>query len=382
MNLASKIILGFLIVFAMVFFVLAMYTLDLRGWQKSALAAKKNLEQTTNENALLRNSDDANARDNLARMNAPASEDKGRKQLRTALSNLVVQRGRMWLGNAAPAANTPDAPLIFTVRPNAAQPTPLTLAPKTSLFVFEYPPVAGDAANNAPPGRYLGEFTVLEAPPVDAAGGKFAMAPSRPLSPRELKKLGEAVQSGMPWLAYETLPQDRYGTLKGLTDEELEKRFPGVFSTEQKTELALEGQSWIEGKHAPERKDSLGNYRRPLVNYGHLLQSAYEQRSLLNAKLASLKHDLDLMIASNEDVLKQITYRKEEIVFLKEELARSDAEAKLAQDHLKAVEEKLAAVRAAATRIEEDNRRLVEQLAERQRQIVESANLETAAVTP
>jgi hypothetical protein len=51
MNLASKIILGFLIVVALVFFYLAMYAQDLHGWQRAAQTMKINLDRTNAENA-------------------------------------------------------------------------------------------------------------------------------------------------------------------------------------------------------------------------------------------------------------------------------------------------------------------------------------------
>lgn len=382
MNLASKIILAFLIIFAMVFFYLAMYVLDLRGWQKLAQTRQATLNRTNAEAALLRNSDDANARTKLTEFTPEPPTTPGRKQLKHELENRMIDRGRMWIGNAAATANTPGAPLLFTVQPNPAQPTPLTLAPKTSLYVFEYPPFDGDKEVNAPPGRYLGEFVVLETPPVDAAGGKFAMVPARSMSPREQARLGTALQSGMPWVAYETLPQDRHNAFAGLTADDIETRFKGVFTQAQKDEIILDGQPWEQGKHPEDRKDSLEKYRRPLVDFGQLLQSLYRRRSELSAELASLEKDLGYMTASNADVTKQITHRKDEVVTLQQELARLEAENKLVQDHLAAVDAKLASVRATSTRLDADNRKLVAQLASLQRRAVDAAATETAAATP
>ncbi|MDZ4780901.1 MAG: hypothetical protein SGJ19_11660 [Planctomycetia bacterium] len=380
MNLASKIILGFLIVVALVFFYLAMYAQDLHGWQRAAQTMKTNLERTNAENALLRNSDDANASDALIQLASTPTEREGRKQLRGDLSRIVVDRGRMWLGNAVPAANAPGAPLIFTIQADPAKPTPLSMEPKMSLFVFEYPPVAGDAANNAPPGRFLGEFTVLDAPPIDPAGGKFAMTPARSMSTREQTRLTEAIQSGMPWIAYENLPHDQYGVFEGMTAEQLETQFPGVFTAEQKAELELDGQPFESGKHPADRQDASGKYRRPLTDFGHALQTMYRVRSLLTAEIAAWQKDLEYMKFANEDVQKQIAYRQDEIKLLQEELARTEAETKLVQDQLQAVEAKLATVRATADRIEQDNRRLVAQLAGKQRQALTA--LETAQASP
>ncbi len=379
MNLASKIILAFLIIFAMVFFYLAMYVLDLRGWQKLAQTRQEALNRTNAEAALLRNSDDANARTKLSEFVPEPPSTPGRKQLKYELENRMIDRGRMWIGNAAPTANAPGAPLLFTVQPNPVQPTPLTLAPKTSLYVFEYPPFAGDDTVNAPPGRYLGEFVVLDAPPVDAAGGKFAMSPARSMSPREQTRLAQAVQSGMPWVAYETLPQDRHNAFAGLTADEIDKRFSGVFTQEQLAEIVLDGQPWVQGKHPEDRKDSLEKYRRPLVDFGQMLQTLYRRRSELSAELAALEKDLGYMTASNADVTKQITHRKDEVVTLQQELARLEAENKLVQEHLAAVDAKLASVRATSTRLDADNRKLVAQLASLQRQAVDAAATETAA---
>ncbi len=379
MNLASKIILGFLIVVALVFFYLAMYTQDLRGWEKAAQSMKTNLDRTNAENAALRNSDDANAHDALIQLGATPTDRQGRKQLRDDLSRIVVDRGRMWLGNAVPAANAPDAPLIFTMQADPARPTPLSLQPKMQLFVFEYPPVAGDAANNAPPGRYLGEFTVLENPPVDSAGGTFAMAPARSMSAREQQRLTAAIQSGMPWIAYENLPHDRFGVFDGMTDEQLEQQFPGVFTVEQKQEFLQDGLPFDADKHPAARKDANGKFRRPLTDFGHMFQTLYGARSLLIARIAAWQQDLAYMKFANEDVQKQLTYRKDEIVLLKEELTRMEAEAKLVQQHLAAVEAKLAAVRSTANRIEADNRRLVAQLATQQRQALEAMETTQAA---
>jgi len=380
MNLASKIILGFLIVFALVFFYLTMYTFDLRGWQRAAQSMQTNLDRTNAENALLRNSDDANARDALVALNAAPAERAGRKQLRDQLSRLVIDRGRMWIGNAVPAANTPGAPLIFTVQPDPARPTPLSIEPKQSLFVFEASPLAGDPASNAQPGHYLGEFAILENPPVDAAGGKFAIVPARSLSPREQQILGAAIASGMPWLAYENLPHDRYGVFDGMTPDQIEQQFPAVFTDEQKNEMARDGLAFDAGKHAADREDASGKYRRPLVDYGHALQSLYRARSLLLAEIASWQQDLEYMKFANEDVQKQIVYRQDEIKMLQEELARTEAETKLVQEQLAKVTRKLAEVRATADRIDIDNRRLVAQLAAKQQQAVEA--LKTAQATP
>lgn len=383
MSFASKIILGFLIVAALVFLYLAMFTLDLRGWQKVADARQKSLETTEAQNALLRNSADANAQSALALLEAlPPEIPAGRKQLRFDLSNRMIDRGRMWIGTAVPAANAPGAPLIFTVQPNPAQPTPLNLAAKTSLYLFEFPPVAADAAANASAGQYLGEFVVLEQPPVDAAAGKFAMAPAKSMSPREQTRLATAMQSGLPWLAYENLPRDGEKAFAGMTAEQIEAQFPGVFTPEQKDEFVLNGQDWIQGKHADDRKDSRNKYRRPLVDYGQLLQTLYRWRSELSAELASLDKDLSLMTAANADVTQQITYRKDEIVTLTAELDRLNAETKLVQDHLAALDAKLASVRAASKRIEADNRQLVARLASLQREAVNAAQTETASATP
>jgi ethanolamine utilization protein EutA (predicted chaperonin) len=83
---------------------------------------------------------------------------------------------------------------------------------------------------------------------------------------------------------------------------------------------------------------------------------------------------------ANEDVQKQIVYRKDEIKMLQEELARTEAETKLVQEQLAKVTRKLAEVRATADRIDIDNRRLVAQLAAKQQQAVEA--LKTAQATP
>jgi hypothetical protein len=387
MSFASKIILGFLIVAAMVFWYLAMYTLDLRGWQKVAQSRQKTLDTTLAQSALLRNSTDANAKTELELLNLPTEDPMppGRKQLRFDLANLMADRGRMWRGNVTTVPNTPGAPLTFKVQPNTEPPTPLTLTPKTSLYVFEYPPVIGDPQFNAPPGQYLGEFVVLENPPVDAAGGTFAMAPAKSMSPREQQRLTAAIASAVgnniPWVAYETLPQDRHNVFAGLTAEDIETNFPGIFTAEQKNEFLKNGQAWTEDDPA-DRKDSLGKYRRPLVDFGQMMQTLYRWRSELNAKIATLQKDLSLMTAANEDVQKQIVHRKDEIVTLQEELAKMEAETKLVQDHLATIEAKLASVRAASTRLQSDNRKLVAQLASLQREAVEAARTETASATP
>ncbi len=383
MNLASKIILGFLIVFALVFFFLAMYSLDLRNWQRLAQAREKEVNKVSAETALMRDATDSNARDKLSdATNGAAPEPQpGIKQLRRALSSEMAARGRMWLGNAVPAANTAGAPLIFTVQPNAAQPAPLTMTPSATLFVFEFPPVAGDPANNAPPGHYLGEFTVLSNPPVDPAGGKFAMAPTNAMSPREQKKLMDAIAAGMPWIAYEKLPQDRYGVLDGMTEADLETKFPGIFSDAEKTDLARTGLA-AKTDDPDERKDALGNYRRPLQDYAQLLETAYRVRSSLYAKLATLNQDLSLLTAANEDVKQEILYRQDEVKLLNVELARLQAETKLVEGLLGAAETKLASVKATSARLESDNRRLVADLTAKQRKMLEASEVETATATP
>ncbi len=380
MNLASKIILGFLIVVALVFFYLAMYTHDLRGWQRAAKSMKTSLDRTSAENALMRNGDDANARDALIQMGAAPEKAAGRKQLRDQLSRLVVDRGRLWIGSVVPAANTPGAPLIFTLQADPARPTPLSIEPKKSLYMFEGSPLAGNPAANAQPGRYLGEFVVLENPPVDAAGGKFAVAPARSMSPREQQKLVTAFQAGAPWIAYENLPHDRYGVFDGLTADQLEQQFPGVFTAEQKKEMEFDGKDFIAAEHTAGRGDASGKYRRPLTDYGHALQTLYRSRSLLLAEIASWQQDLQYMKFANEDVQRQIVFRNDEIKMLQAELARTEAETKLVQDQLAKVTKKLAEVRATADRIDIDNRRLVAQLAAQQQQAAQA--LETAQATP
>jgi hypothetical protein len=289
----------------------------------------------------------------------------------------------MWLGSAVLSANSPTAPLIFTVQQPTETPVPVTMTPKSTVFVFELPPVKEDTATNTPAGHYLGEFTVLENPAPDPAAGKFAIAPTNAMSPSEQKRLADALAAGVFWIAYEKMPQDQYGLFDGFADaQEIETKFPGVFSDEQKTEMLLDGQPWESGKHPADRQDALGKYRRPLFDYSVLLETAYRLRSQLIAKLATLQKDLDLMTAANEDVKQEIVYRQDEIKLLNVELDRLNAETKLVQGLLDIADSKLASVRATSARLEADNRRLVADLTAKQRQLVEANQLETASTRP
>ena len=313
MSIWNKILVGLIAVAALVFFYMAARTLKThQHWHESALKHKDRIDELQKEYE---------------------TTQVGIRQRRIELNKLLLDRGRVW-SNCDPNVrmNEDDgSPTVSVVIDGLG---PNGIAKNTILYGFE-------KADVQDKGRYLGEFKVTGS---DPAQKTVVLMPTLPLSPRQLDRLATAQK---PWSFYEILPRDSHDIFASLTDAEKEKLLP-----------AATRQEYLD--------DGKNGYVRPLRDYQVLFSIQNLRRTLLADKVDFTTRDLKLVQDALNQALQQEKAVERDVADAKEEVQTLSRQRDVVAGYLKTLEQEYESVKAAVTRLIEENRAMAGQIAQQQ----------------
>jgi len=308
MSIWNKILIGFIFVASLVFFFFAARTLKTHSaWRQSVVG---------HEAAI------AAAEEQLDEIMEGESAPQGKmgiRQLKLELEEVGRFRPRIWPGCAP--RNVDPATGAVTVAVDS--PSPHQIAVKTVLYVF-------DDNDIQQGGRYLGQFVVS-----DVAEKQVVLQPGYKMTPAEITRLQRAKA---PWGLYQSLPGDSRELFANWDEATKKAMLPAATLTE----YLQDGQS-----DKPPRK---------LRDYDVIFKSCLRQRSEMLAETEAAARDLEYLTAAVKDAEEQRKAYENLVAKLKTELASMQDELKLAAAHNKAVEEKLAQIKAGVEDLINQNR--------------------------
>ena len=186
-----------------------------------------------------------------------------------------------------------------------------------------------------------------------------------------------------PWVLHETMPIDRNDLFAGLTEEQLRKLLPEESVEEyirQGSPAGPDDDEWHvigfdeEGNQVgPENIDKAVKkvYQRRLRDYAVEFAELNRQRVILLANIDAVKTDTERLKSALVSAKKLEAFRQEEIRKLGIDLAGVQKERELIEQHLTTVQQQLANARQLLTQAIAENRRLTDELTQRDAQLRE-----------
>ncbi|MEX2558840.1 MAG: hypothetical protein WD403_02945, partial [Pirellulales bacterium] len=200
MSIWNKVLIGLIFVASIGFFYVAVRTLKThQSWKQAANSYQKPLFDAEALAKTLRE----------GQVTPDGQSVPGIRELKVALHDLLVDRGRVWYG-ANPqevVAQTGESVVLVN------EPDPHQINSKSVLYVFEQTLVDR-------PGAYLGEFEVT-----GVSDKQIQLKPAMKLTDRELNRITATKGS---WVLYERMPGDRHDMFAGLDQAQLAAMMPGV----------------------------------------------------------------------------------------------------------------------------------------------------------
>jgi hypothetical protein len=351
MSTANKWLLGFVIFFTLVLFVVAMMVLNMQSKWRERVADLEDErdQQQQRQDVLLRGT----------------PQEEGVVQLRHEVAMKLTGRGRAWY-NVVPQqveAATGEVRVGEITTPNG-------ISEDLILYVFQQKVVAEDGSEQA--GAYLGQFQVT-----NIADGQVVLVPQPKLLPRQLERLS---QSQGPWAMYDLMPRDRLDMYADLSKEQLQAILPA-----QSVDNYIDhGKPGDPNKHPADRLDEEGVYNRALRDYAGLFAEMNRRHVIQTDIVASVTADLASVQASIEQSRVQEGFMQTTITSLTAELAETQRQLDAVVAHRTNVETQLAGIEAKIAATQAENRRLADawialQLEELAR--IQQAS-QTAAATP
>jgi hypothetical protein len=344
MHIINKVLLGAIIFFALVFFVLG-----------AGVLHKQNQFRT--EINRLQASLNAVERQNQVLSHGEAGQP-GIPQLATELDRITKGRGNVWY-NVAP---TQIDPASGSVTVTLETPLPHQLTPEKVVFAF------GDREKG---GGYLGEFRVSA-----AAEKEATLTPTGRLVTTELERLQN---SPAPWTLYEVMPADSNSAgsenwvFKEIGEDELRAMLP-----EASLQEYLKDGKPADPNDPPERVED-GKYVRRLRDYLGEFHEYHRQRSIYLDRIAAQQKDNEYLGNQLSRAQETVTFRAAEIEDTKAKLARATAERDAVIAHRKDLESQLADVEASIQRLARENERLASELTRWQTEALNRVNQRTAS---
>lgn len=299
-RIAQVIFAVFIVFGAATNFYLAAYTLKVHDvWRKLAAEREAELKKLLKENTEL-----------VSGVKAEGTElKKGITEIKREIYKARRHRGGLY-DNVNVAKTADPMTGAVTVETEAEG---HGLAPKEVVFIFDKSAI-GDG------GKYVGEFKVTA---VAEMSKTVELAPNLPLGQQELAALAN---NRGPWMIYLRMPID---------DPEF------IATTPDASKQALAAQV-SEGFYDPKRTD--------LYDYEYLFHQFQLQRPLLEEKIARLKADIARTDKAQMQAEGERTYRDQEKANLQADLTTYKNEVKVVADYETQLTQKLAAVRAEASK--------------------------------
>jgi hypothetical protein len=271
-------------------------------------------------------------------------------------------RGRVWR-NVAPAGFDPKT---GSVAVTIQTPQPSGLAPDTIMYLFEQGPAP---TQDAPGAQYLGEFRVAE-----VTGQQAKLVSVNQFDEFEQNRINN---SRGPWVLHETMPIDRNELYAGLKEEQLRKILPADSVEEyirQGSPAGPDDDEWHvigfdeEGNQVgPNNIDKAVKkvYQRRLRDYVEEFADLHRRRVLLLANIGAVQQDNERLKQSLASAKGLEEFRTEEIRKLGIDLAGVKKEREIIDAHLGTVQQQLAHAQQLLKEAIAENRRLAEELAQR-----------------
>jgi len=332
MNIWNKVLLGLLIFMALPFFYVAARTLKAhQSWRGEAQRLENQISQLQEQNEVLAHGGNA---------------QEGIQQVESRLFDVTFDRGRVWFDIQ------PMEPELDQEKQTATMTLSLperydaqSIEDGLVLYLFE-------AANVQQGGRYLGEFKVS-----GVGEGQIVVVNTLPLRSEQLERV-KAAQG--PWVAYETMPNDRHLIWSLVSDETIQELMPDD----------VEDQYLRHGEPAadddPPEQVVDGKYIRPLRSYGALFYEMDRLRSIDTDRIAAAQKDLEFLRNAIADAERQQEYRLLEISRRTAELKELTAEQQAVAAEQEKVGQQLAKVREQIVATLASNQQLAAAIAEYQ----------------
>lgn len=340
MTLASKILMGAILVSSLVLFYLAGKVLDTNdGWRKVESDYKAALKVAKENNEEKRRGDHA-ARIAPVRLEQglrPGGADgqPGIAQLRVALHELITDRGRVWTDARRGQVNPETGEISVSVD----NPFPHQIKDKMIVYLFEQP-------DGGRPALFLGEFLVT-----GVAEATVAMQATSPLTERQQQQLNGARE---PLMITEIMPSDRHAVFEQLSDEELAELLPD--NVEQ--EYILHGQEPPAG--TPPERIVNGKYERPLRNYGKLIDDAHFAMTQIQERLRVAQTGLDMWTKTVERFNAQNMAQDALIAATQQQVEETKGELAIVEQRAMALSTELASTQQEIDRLMAENKQLAE----------------------
>jgi hypothetical protein len=346
MSIANKWLLGFMIFFTLVLFVVAMMVLNM---QSKWMATVDKLEQQQVQ---------LDDRHDVLLRGTP--QEPGIVEMRHEVAMFLTGRGRAWYNVMPQQVNAETGEMRV-----GELPTPNGIDEDLVVFVFRQKVVAEDDSEQA--GAYLGQFRATA-----IADAQVVLVPVTKLLPQQLEQL--ATSEG-PWAMYDLMPQDRHDIFADMDEERLRANLP-----EQSVDDYLRhGKPGDPNTDAADRLDEEGNYVRVLRDYAGAFAEMHRRHVVQTDFVASAREDL----ASVEKAIALSRVQEEfmgaTITSLTAELAEARRQLDAVVAHKSDVEARLAAVGAKIDQIQAENQQLASRWIESQ--LEELARIEQAAQT-
>jgi hypothetical protein len=213
----------------------------------------------------------------------------------------------------------------------------------------------------------LGEFNVTK---VDDKA--ITLVSAYPLTPLDMKKLGAT--RGV-WAFCDFLSQDNHEAIAPLTDEQ--KR--AILPADTVDEFIKDGKPADE-KDPKELVDGNGNYVRRLRDYGLMFNYARRQNTILYDEIESVKRDRSYIEDGLADAQRQVQFAQNQVTESRALLEKKKKEVDAVAKVRKLLEEKLASITEAVTRLIEENKAMAGQIAEKQLEATRRIDARTRAM--
>jgi len=346
MSTTSKVLVGFIAFFSLVFFYLAARTLkehqELRG---SISRLQQDIDREKIEIARLRG-------------DVPGAEPNLR-QLQVKISRLTVDRGRVFTGLVPKNVATDPAQGKVTITLDRRVVVPATDAidqpDNESPSVHQIDDTAVlqcfDSRSIADSGFFLGEFKVI-----GLGDDNVVLENTQKMDAEHIRRIESAAAAEEPkWNLYETMPADRHDVFAWLSEEAFAALF-GSLPAEVQAEYRRDG-SAAEENDPPERIVD-GKYVRRLRNYRVIFNNYARERSVLVDKIAAAKKDLNFLESAQSDSKLQEEFRRTEIERLGEEKSAAITERDTVGRYRQVLADRLASVREETNKTLGENKRL------------------------
>jgi len=334
MSTLSKVFVGIVALFSVLFMVMAARTLVAhQAWRAAVTRAEQAIEQAETEQ--LRLVDGAESGDGI-------------RDLKVKLREQANWRGRIWRNCQVGDWNAETGGVTLTME----TPVPASLEANRTVFAFDDRPTAEG-------GGYVGMFNVA-----GTADNTVQLVPAFKPVGDDLKRMQ---QHAGPWTLHEQMPKDSHEALAGLTEEELKAMLPEA----SEPEFLRDGQPSAETDPAERVAD--GNYVRKLRDYEVLVRDYDRARILRLDQIAAVEADLKALARAQAGADQQIAFHEQEIKDATAQLAQVGNERDAVVAHRAALEKQLGETTAKIDALLDQNRQLLADLAARQRGALEAA---------